>query len=133
MKKLGVLIIVMSLSMGLFSQGLVRDNNGDVWVKYTTQQKITYVIGWFSAMDTMRMLTDYLMDGLASEVVSNPTTKAVNTDVANFLENLADWGYYDQTVGQVVESLDAFYAKASNRQYKIYVVILYLFDKDWWN
>jgi hypothetical protein len=138
----------------------VCDIDGNFWVQLTSQQKVTVVLGYLIGMSSVEGLalstkkeiesrTDPQIASIqypdqASEeegvTVIKPDEESssikFSTDEAKFFTSWADflinWSSYPETVAGIVASVDSFYSKYSNRDAKLFMVIPYIYDHEWW-
>lgn len=125
MKKVFMLFVVLLLSVNAFAQ--TDQINGNFWVKCDDSQKSSIIFGYILGMSSFQvMLSDFnsKMDSGEYEY---------KEELYNYNESLTSWAsYYPTTVGEIVQAIDMYYSKVSNRDDPIIFVIPYLFDKEWW-
>ena len=55
-----------------------------------------------------------------------------NKFFVSWAEYIISWSSYPETVAGIVASVDSFYSKYSNRDKKLFMVIPFLYDHEWW-
>lgn len=122
MRKVAILLMFLLIGNIVFAQGKnVLDNTGYDWVSWTTMEKTKFVLGWMSSLSALIELINYWQD-------EYEMTEGTN----NALNAIMDWSFYDGTVGDIILVLDRTFTDVGAREYRIWDVLLTLYDKEWW-
>lgn len=106
----------------IFAQGHVLDNTGNDWVKWTNMEKQKFVLGWMSSLSATLELINYWQENYE-----------ISENTNNTLNVLRVWAFYEGvTVSDMIIVLDRVYSDPNTRKYKIWDVLLTMFDKEWW-
>lgn len=122
MKKIAILCLLMLFGSLIFAQGHVLDNTGNDWVKWTNMEKQKFVLGWMSSLSATLELINYWQENYE-----------ISENTNNTLNVLRVWAFYEGvTVSDMIIVLDRVYSDPNTRKYKIWDVLLTMFDKEWW-
>jgi len=122
MKKIAVLCVLLAFGSIVFAQGSILDNTGNDWVSWTTMEKQKFVLGWMSSLSALMELIDFLQEIYELE------EKTINS-----LNFISAWAFYDGvTVRDMILIIDRVYSDPNARRFKIYDVLLTMFEKEWW-
>lgn len=122
MKKIAILYILLAFTGIVFAQGNVLDNTGNDWVRWTNMEKQKFVVGWMSSLSSLIGLLDWWQENYELE---EPTNNALNV--------IREWAFYENvTVSDMIIVIDRVYSDPNTRRFKIYDVLLTMFEKEWW-
>lgn len=122
MKKIAILCILLAFTGIVFAQGNVLDNTGNDWVRWTNMEKQKFVVGWMSSLSSLIGLLDWWQENYELE---EPTNNALNV--------IRQWAFYENvTVSDMIIIIDRVYSDPNTRRFKIYDVLLTMFEKEWW-
>jgi len=124
-KTLIALILGFVTVCGVFAQNTpksIDELNGYDWVTWTFEHRLSFIQGYYAAC-TMLMSMLY-------EVNQQRMTEEQLNALRIQLENQF---YYPDSVSELGEKLDTYYASPTNRKYAIYRAIPFLAGKEWWN
>ena len=122
MKKIAILCMLLSFTGLVFAQGNVLDNTGNDWVRWTNMEKQKFVVGWMSSLSSLIGLLDWWQENYELE---EPTNNALNV--------IKQWAFYENvTVSDMILVIDRVYSDPNTRRFKIYDVLLTMFEKEWW-
>ena len=108
---------------GTFAQGKSIDQmNGYDWVVLNTEHKAGLVQGYYIAC-TMMVIMSYEL--------SQPTMN--EQQLKDLGDKLNERFLYDDSVGTMMDKLNAYYASPEKRKFSIYRTIPFLAGKEWWN
>jgi len=129
MKKIFVLVCLMLMIVGTINAQYITDIDGWTWAKYSTDTKSAIVMGYLAAMST---LYEFSVDGYSLTEKKDRTNDNIQT--MKILSALQDWASYgDATVSNIVNKITEYYAyNTDNKKAKLYLVIPWLYDKEWW-
>jgi hypothetical protein len=122
MKKVLLVLLLILVVVSFTTADDVRDLNGYNWEKWTTIEKVTYVQGFFSGLESYRQLFEKIVD-----------TNSEESETFEMAKMLYSWGYYGVAVNDIIKMIDRYYYADEWMQYPIHEVIMVSFDKDWWN
>jgi len=120
MKKFFIVMLLVLFTSSVFAQS-VLDNDGYVWVSWTSMEKTKYVLGWMSSLDSLRQFL--------SEIKGSSKLTGNSEELRSLL---FDWATYSGTVQDMIILLDRIYSNPDARKYKIWDVILTSYNKEWW-
>ena len=126
-KRLSVLFLMMAIIVvGTYAKD-VAEADGTFWNSCSDIQKSSIVYGYLLACTSVRDIMNTANEYLKGE-------KDESKDIlSQFMVGMSDWTSFDETVGQIVQRVNAFYSIRSNEKSQIYKVIPYLYDKGWWD
>lgn len=120
MKRLIATAVIMMLAVISVTAepATVEEIDGHNWRLWDTGQRITYVQGFYSAYSSIwiRMMVSF--DGDQDEIDA---------------ELLEEYFYISLNVGTMVDRINEYYANYDNRDDYLYMVLMYMAGKDYWN
>jgi len=127
MKKICVLLLCLMMASVVSAQ-YVTDIDGWTWQGYSDSTKTNVVLGYILAFSTLYEFSD---DGYKATEKQQRTAESIVK--MQMLSAFKEWSIYPVTVGQIVTKLNEYYAySADNKKAKLYLVIPWLYDKEWW-
>jgi len=128
MKKFFVLVCLMIMAVSIASAQYVTDIDGWTWQGYSDSTKTNVVLGYILALSTLYEFSD---DGYKATEKQQRTAESIVK--MQMLSAFKEWSIYPVTVGQIVTKVNEYYAySAENKKNKLYLIIPWLFDKEWW-
>ncbi len=129
MKKIFFVLVLCLISASFVNAQLITDIDGYTWINYSLSTKNSVILGYLMAMNT---LMEFSADGYS--VVESKERTPENIARMQLLSTVRDWSLYAKlSVGDVVNKLDGFYNNsADNKKGKLYLVIPWIYDKEWW-
>lgn len=117
MKRVLVMFLLVLLSTSLFAQ-YVEDKDGHDWVSWNLQQRVAYIQGFLSAYTS-------IWERFAFEMGSDLTPE-MNREFES-------WFLFEESVGYLIDHISLFYSYRENLHHRIYRVLLFVGNKDYWN
>lgn len=111
---IGIFFLVVT---GVFSEG-VEDINGFDWWVFSEDAKVGYVQGFYSAYSSV-------WERFYSELGETATPEDE--------KRLEELFYIPLSVGEMIDRVDSFYSDYDNRDLLLYMVLMYISGKDYWN
>jgi fluoride ion exporter CrcB/FEX len=129
MKKFAAVLVMCLVLIGTASAQYIADIDGWTWAKYSADTRAAVVIGYLVAMST---LYEFSVDGYS--LIEKKDRTRENVATMQLLSALQDWaGYGTVTVGNIVNKVTEYYNyNIDNKNNKLYLVIPWLYDKEWW-
>lgn len=118
MKKFLIVILLLVSILGLVIAEGVEDIDGFDWVTWSVDQKIGYLLGFYSAYSSLweRMVLENEID--------------VTQENQEMLE---EYFYIPMTVEELGIKIDDYYSDYDNRKSELYMVVMFFAGKDYWN
>lgn len=121
MKKLILVVFILFFIITVFSQEyFVTDYDGNTWLSFTQKEKATYISGYFTAMSCIQGMANFVDTVNPSE------------EIIQYSNLIREWSTYTMSLEEVIQNLDSIYINIETRQFKIWDVLLVLYNKEWW-
>lgn len=111
-------VVLLCVSIFGFAQN-VEDIDGFDWVNFSNNDKIGYVVGFYSGLST-------IWEWMFLEAGGAEAPPEVR-------ERLKHYFYIELGIDELIIRIDDYYSSYDERQYKLNDTILWLIGKDYWN